>query len=472
MKNIPSVTLICVDCYNYGLAVEAIRKTIKQINPYKTLFLTDIEIELDDIEVIKIPTISSKEEYSRFLIKELKNYFYTSHCLVIQHDGYVIDANAWDNEFLKYDYIGAPWLYPDNNVGNGGFSLRSQRLQMLLAGDDFVVPTHPEDENIGRLYRNYLEQKYDIKIAPEEVAEKFSYELKKPICHTFGFHGNFHQPFKPIVVIKRTGAMGDVVMLEPLLYYYYMNNYDVYLDTLPENMDIFWNHPYPINHISQLQERQKPEKIINLDMSYESKPKENVLDCYFKFAGVELTEEWRRNSYLNVNKNSDKWLFENYIVFHIDDTDIPSRNVYGIDWENIERYIKSFGYNVIQVGKRNNQNKIGTYFHTAQKQMLMYLLAGAEMVIGIDSGVTQLSVALQKKTIILTGSVNLKLRYQYFNNIEVIKNPCSDPEHEYCYHKEANSVKGKDCIYDKILPPCTKFKDWQIISSFNKMSQI
>lgn len=469
MRNLENVTLICLDCYNYGMAVDAIKKSLKHIQPKRTIFLTDIEIELEGIEVIQIPTISSKKEYSEFMIKKLKDYFDTTHCLVIQHDGYVINGDAWDDEFLKYDYIGAPWLYPDDNVGNGGFSLRSLYLQRALAFDEFIVPTHPEDENIGRLYRSYLEKMHNIVFADESVAEKFSFELKKPVCKTFGFHGYFHKPYKPAVVIKRTGAMGDVVMAEPLLHYFYVQDYDVYLDTMPENMDIFFNHPYPIYHISQMHERTNPVKTINLDLSYELFPKMNVLESYFKFSGVELTKEFRRNSFLMVSQNADRWLFDNYVVFHIDDTDVPSRNVFGVDWENVQRWIEKSGYQVIQVGKRNNRNYIGTYFHTAQKQMLMYLLAGAEMVIGIDSGVTQLAVALNKKTIILTGSVDLKLRYQDFTNIKVIKNPCQSEENEYCYHNESLSVTGKDCVYDKNLPPCTRFKDWQIINAFQSI---
>jgi hypothetical protein len=471
MKIIPSVTLICVDCYNYGIAVEAIRRSLKEIQPYKAIFLTDIEIELDDIDVIQIPTIKNKKEYSRFVLKELRKYFHTTHCLLIQHDGFVLSGESWTDEFLKYDYIGAPWLYPDgHNVGNGGFSLRSHRLQMLLGSDSLVKPTHPEDENIGRLYRDYLETEYDIKYAPQELAEKFSYELNKPICKTFGFHGYFHPPYKPSVLIKRTGAMGDLIMAEPLMTYYYDCGYDVYLDTMQSNMDIFFNHPYPIKHVSQKHERLEFEKMVDLDMAYESIPSQNVLKTYFQFAGIELSKNtmYCRNSILNVNKNANKWFFEKYVIFHIDDTGIPYRNIRGIDWPKIEKFFKNKGYTVLQVGHNAKQN-IGLHFNTEAKPMLMYLLAGADLIIGIDSGVAQLSVALGKKTIIFTGSVDLKLRYQDFEKIEVIKTPCPSVENEYCYHKSSGSVIGSICIFDKKNPPCAEFKNEQLITAIKKM---
>ena len=114
------------------------------------------------------------------MIKELWQYFNSEFVLVIQHDGYVLDGNSWSDDFYKYDYIGAPWLYSDGkNVGNGGFSLRSKILQVFLAFDDFISATDPEDQAIGRLYRDYLIQKNNIIVsaghsnASYEVATQF-----------------------------------------------------------------------------------------------------------------------------------------------------------------------------------------------------------------------------------------------------------------------------------------------------------
>ncbi len=80
--------------------------------------------------------------YSKFMLQDLYKFVDTKFCLVIQSDGFVINPNLWTNQFLEYDYIGAPWpneisVYnasinkidlAKNRVGNGGFSLRSKRL--------------------------------------------------------------------------------------------------------------------------------------------------------------------------------------------------------------------------------------------------------------------------------------------------------------------------------------------------------
>ena len=222
MRKLKDVTIICVDTKNHGQSVFALKKCIEQVTPARCVLLTDIDLTVDGIDVLRIEKINSKAEYSEFIIKELYKYFDTDFCLVVQWDGYILNGESWSDDFLDYDYIGAPWLYIDGrNVGNGGFSLRSYKLQFILGTDPMIEISDPEDQCIGRLYRPYLEKKYNIKFPEDELADTFSYELRTPICKTFGFHGFFHRPYQETVVIKRTGAMGDVIMVEPVLHHFF-----------------------------------------------------------------------------------------------------------------------------------------------------------------------------------------------------------------------------------------------------------
>lgn len=126
--------------------------------------------------------INSKKEYSHFMIKEINKYVETDYVLIIQYDWFILNPNAWTDEFLKYDYIGAPWWYnDDNNVWNWWFCLRSKKLLEILANDENIIDIHPEDHHICRTYWDYLKSKW-IKFAPEEIAKKFSIEwsLKPP----------------------------------------------------------------------------------------------------------------------------------------------------------------------------------------------------------------------------------------------------------------------------------------------------
>lgn len=154
------------------------------------------DIEFGAVKMITDNVVDGREQYSQFCIKSMNEYIETSHVLIIHPDGYVLNWKAWNNDWLQYDYIGATWGYKDNkNVGNGGFSLRSKKLLDILATDDAINDFHPEDDKICRKYRPYLEEKYGIKFAPEEVANVFSieaygvgFEGAKRYNGQFGFH--------------------------------------------------------------------------------------------------------------------------------------------------------------------------------------------------------------------------------------------------------------------------------------------
>ena len=161
----------------------------------RVLLLTDAAIERDGMEVVRIPAIKSRAAYSQFIVKELGKHITTDYALVVQWDGFIIDGDAWADEFWNYDYIGAKWphLQGDFRVGNGGFSLRSQRLLNALTHPEFTLdPDENEDTAICIRYREVLERKYAIAFADERVADRFAFDVGRPVGPTLGFHGVFN----------------------------------------------------------------------------------------------------------------------------------------------------------------------------------------------------------------------------------------------------------------------------------------
>lgn len=470
MIELPNVTVIIADTKNYGPAAYAIAKTLEQINPAMTVWLTNIEYVHPDIEVIQIPVIESKADYSRIMIKELHKYFNTSHCLVIQHDGYVVDAGSWDERFLEYDYIGAPWLYPDpdRNVGNGGFSLRSKNLQDRLRLDDSIEIVEPEDEIIGRLYRRYLETVYDISFAPEELAHKFSYELHEPYGKTFGFHGYFHPAFKPIAVINRTGAMGDVIQVEPILHEYFKLGYRVVLKTLPQFYSLFAAHYFPIESFETLNQA-LPYKYIDLDMAYEAKPRQLHLKSYYEMAGVD--SEIRSPKLNFISTPEIKIIKQKYVVIHVDRREQPHRNAEFVAWWKVTDHLKSKGYLVIQISKNESMNLEAIQMTTITEQMMAYVISGCDLFVGVDSGPSHVAVATGRRCVILFGSVNPEYIHADLENIRAItlhgkEYPVCDTP--YCWHNSITTT-GQECVVHKDEPPCTKFGSELIIKAINEL---
>lgn len=192
---INNITLCAIDCLYQKLSIPAIEKSASQIQFNECLLFSDKPQNHSYIKTIEIDTISSMDDYDRFVFKELHNHINTDYLLIIQWDGWIIDKNSWDDRYLNYDYIGAPWSFYDDGkvVGNGGFSLRSKKLLTALTNSEFeVIHNQAEDDAICRGYREILEGKYDIKFAPLYLAEKFSYESYITQQSTFGFHGAYN----------------------------------------------------------------------------------------------------------------------------------------------------------------------------------------------------------------------------------------------------------------------------------------
>jgi hypothetical protein len=197
---LPEVTLVCIDNVAQDLARLALRDTLRQITPAAVLLWTDgggSEPEYDWIRAREFPFHEhGKQAADQPLWYEVPHQVETSHFLTVQWDGWVVDAGQWDPAFLDYDYIGAPWPWhpPGQNVGNGGFSLRSLRLAQFLAEHRKTFPyRYPEDDALGRLYRPMLER-CGFRFAPYELAARFSFEHghPPPPCSppgpSFGFH--------------------------------------------------------------------------------------------------------------------------------------------------------------------------------------------------------------------------------------------------------------------------------------------
>ena len=199
MIELPQVMLCAVTSVALAETCDALRRSSRQIRFGDVALLTDHAAgslkDPNGFRQVAIQPIASREAYSRFMIEQLADHATHDHVLIVQWDGFVCHPPAWTDEFLQYDYIGAPWpqFAPPSNVGNGGFSLRSRRLLEALAAGGFG--RHDiEDLAICRDWRPRLEAEFGIRFAPPELAGRFSFERHKPGGPTFGFHGLFNFP--------------------------------------------------------------------------------------------------------------------------------------------------------------------------------------------------------------------------------------------------------------------------------------
>ena len=124
------------------------------------------------------------------------DYFDTSHALICTHDGFISNPHLWDDSWLEYDMIGAPWPASWNvghRVGNTGFTLQSQKFLQMAAKAEPLWKGEAGDVFLCRTMEQGFRDN-GIKYAPVDVASAFSWEhyIHENTAgpdRSFGFHG-------------------------------------------------------------------------------------------------------------------------------------------------------------------------------------------------------------------------------------------------------------------------------------------
>lgn len=206
LLDLTHTTLFCADCVNVARAVRVLEHCQKLCQFGDVKFLTSLPTDYPH-ETIR--PLNSLNDYSAFLLKEAWKYVKTPYLLTVQHDGWILNPQAWDEAWLKYDYSGPLYLQERRvdarTVGSGGFSFRSTRLMAEVAALTPVWDGHNsynrrdgknnwghEDGVITKHYRTALEGK-GFAFAPPLEAGRFAYggNLDMAFYHPepFGFHG-------------------------------------------------------------------------------------------------------------------------------------------------------------------------------------------------------------------------------------------------------------------------------------------
>lgn len=176
-------------------------------------------IEVCDMSVDLNDNMSDDDEnrqgFNESFIQQTNKYIFDDFCLNVQHDSTIIDIEKWDDRFLQYDYIGAPWPMSiiqasdmvagrieeiPNVVGNGGFSLRTR----AFVEESAKLGWEHKNEDLNTCVFNYdTMTSAGIKFAPPQLAAQFSKEHPTPYgnfarsllfsYNSFGFHGDFNR---------------------------------------------------------------------------------------------------------------------------------------------------------------------------------------------------------------------------------------------------------------------------------------
>jgi hypothetical protein len=194
MNRLPlaQVTLCAVDCETPALAALALLQAQRGIEFGRVVLFTRgwlPTVVLPRLEVVDIAPLDGPAAVADFVVRRLHAYVNSSHVLLTRWDAGVLDAAAWNDEFLVPDYLAAPAAGPFVP----GLSLRSRRWLRAGADPRLHEPLLDDTRLLG-VHRAFLEAVHGVHIAPEPLSRRFAAVGLPAAPGCFGFVGAEHLP--------------------------------------------------------------------------------------------------------------------------------------------------------------------------------------------------------------------------------------------------------------------------------------
>jgi hypothetical protein len=156
IDNVPEYTKIQI--FHGTKNLDYIKKHFDNLIKSNKIILTNLNVETLTINDYNLLLTSS--DFWNKINKENILIFQTDSCMCSKSSNKI-------EEFLKYDYVGAPWKHlPDMNGGNGGFSLR-KKSKML----EIISKNNYNNENEDVYF-----SKYSTNTPNRDLSKKFSVE--------------------------------------------------------------------------------------------------------------------------------------------------------------------------------------------------------------------------------------------------------------------------------------------------------
>lgn len=224
-----SLSIVIAGNVNHELMELALEKTCNAVPYNEILVFSDKQLNFKrPYKFYKTDKITGIKTYCDFIFNDLYQFVTTDQVMIIQYDGFAVNADLWSDNFLNYDILGPfininmegfPRLFKSLfteeemveirkekwRAGGGGFTIRSKKLLEITSKDKTVLPYFKrldiedalfdcEDVALSFKYKKYLQEKYNIKYAPVDIALDFAVEHTTGYSCSLGFHGWYNTP--------------------------------------------------------------------------------------------------------------------------------------------------------------------------------------------------------------------------------------------------------------------------------------
>jgi len=341
-------------------------------------FISNLCLKISpEIKIIKTDYENlNQSTYSLFLASvDFWNLFSGEKILIYQEDSCIFNSNI--NDFLIWDYIGAPWNKTQNDtpncVGNGGFSLRTKKCMINVINNKHInkiilnsstmnyinstgMKVAPED-----VYFSKIMQESNIgKVADWDIASNFSTESIFNI-NSFGGH-NFwlsdnnwkirictqtlktFKLYNKIIESEHRGGWNTIIKFLHEIKFFNEYSSNIFLDIIERHF--IWENRGPIFnlwsgfiHCTPF----TPPYLNKIDISLLFKNQSFIIsldNCYCLFTLSTYITNYLNNEIKKINKNVKIFTLKH-------PTDIND-----ILYFDIENYIKNKNKKLIQIGQQ------------------------------------------------------------------------------------------------------------------------
>lgn len=242
------------------------------------------------------------------------------------------------------------------------------------------------------------------------------------------------------IVLRRTGAYGDVLLLTPVIRALRQQHplCPIYVET--RCAEVFSGNPM-VKQAAKSIPRMKHELRVNLDGAYETRLDRHIVDAYAVVCGVKV-DDFKPDVFPTATKIE---MPDRACVLHSGPVSWPGKTWPIGNWHELANEIYNrTDFNIVWVGASYFQTAVGlnltgkTTIHE-----LSSVIARAKMFIGVDSYPSHVAASLDIPSVVLFGITSPQF---ITANAEKTIAVCSDPSHPFTgYRHKVSNVEFVAC---------------------------
>ena len=132
MLELKNITLIAMTSVRVTETIKALEYSCRGIKFGAVKIVSDVRPDHlpEGITYEYTDRMSNIDDWNFSIIYKLGEHVDTEFAILIHEDGFVVNPESWDDKFLEYDYIGAPWFLPSDS-----FSFRDINGEIIRVGN-------------------------------------------------------------------------------------------------------------------------------------------------------------------------------------------------------------------------------------------------------------------------------------------------------------------------------------------------